>query len=233
MQHDSLSSDFLLASLLSSYPTPDFAGAVLHLCETNSTSLPDSLQQLISHAATSEDFVESLRSGYIDIFDKGAGSVPLYETEYGRARAMVKGQELADLAGFYKAFGLDPSASKEMIDHICVELEFYALLLLKERALSDKGDVVGVSIVQDARKKFLADHLGRFAQEIAKQPKVNESAFFQAVFSWCGDLVAKECRLLDVEVAGAQWQASEGESEEMCCGSLGGRDNSVVQIGHT
>lgn len=69
------------------------------------------------------------------------------------------GMLLADLTGFYKAFGVE---SKSMIiDHLAVECEFMAALLLREAYAESSGNKEMYEIVRDAQKKFIKDHLGR------------------------------------------------------------------------
>lgn len=70
------------------------------------------------------------------------------------------GVVLSDIAGFYKAFGLSPSEELP-IDHLSVESEFMAQLLLREAyALTNDNEEMR-EIVVDAERKFLRDHLGR------------------------------------------------------------------------
>jgi TorA maturation chaperone TorD len=223
-KNDSL--DFLFASLLCSYPDDHFIVSLRQFIVNDIISLDAPLRAATEKLISDNDALSALQSEYIDLFDKGANSVPLYETEYGRHRAMVKGHELADLSAFYKAFGLELGSDdkiKEMLDHISIELEFYGLLLLKEEALVEKNDAEGIFVVQEARRKFLKDHLGRFANEIAKNPKVATSSYYLSALTWCGELVASECRALDVEAIPASWLPMESEGDSMCCGILGGQ----------
>lgn len=163
-----------------------------------------------------DNFSDDLRSEYIDLFDRGREAVPLYETEYGRARTMVKGSELVDIAGFYKAFGLQ--IGPEMVDHIAVELEFYAWLLQKSDYLEQQQDKKGQEIVLDARRKFLKSHLGPFMNAICERPRLAQSEFYSAVFRTCRDLVQAECVKLEVPIETLNWVEGEKEPDKVeCC----------------
>jgi TorA maturation chaperone TorD len=60
-----------------------------------------------------------------------------YETSHVKGDAFATSQLLADLAGFYRAFGVDLADRRERQDHVAVQLEFLALLAAKEaRALA-------------------------------------------------------------------------------------------------
>ncbi|MBI2601774.1 MAG: molecular chaperone TorD family protein [Deltaproteobacteria bacterium] len=221
--------EFLTASLLSSYPDAQFGDYVAELLKDELLELPESLRAMVEEFIASEDSLDNLRSEYIDLFDRGRSSNPLYETEYGRARAMVKGHELADISGFYKAFGLEfgvDGTQKDMVDHVAIELEFYALLLLKQDHLVKDSE--GSSVVLDARKKFLQEHLGRFVGAITQRPGVKESPFYSTLFNWCHDLIQEECRELSVEVIPADWITGQQEPEMTDCMLRGPQLNSSV-----
>lgn len=56
-----------------------------------------------------------------------------YETECGLPDAYRQAQEMADIAGFYRAFGFTVGGPvRERPDHAAVELEFMHVLALKE-----------------------------------------------------------------------------------------------------
>jgi putative dimethyl sulfoxide reductase chaperone len=169
--------------------------------------------------------IDDLRSDYIDIFDRSQATNPLYESDYGQNQAMAKGHELADIAAFYHAFGLEfdsENKTKEMLDHVSIELEFYAYLLAKQEFLKAGNDLDGVDIVYDARKKFMKDHLGRFVSVIASRPGVKIHKFYSAVFRWCSRMIKLECENLDVEPVPANFYGQKNpEKETMTCGTLG------------
>jgi TorA maturation chaperone TorD len=95
-----------------------------------------------------------------------AKECPPYETEYYPAKeTFQRSQQLADIAGFYRAFGIEPSMSTpERPDHIALELEFMAILSMKKRLalLTDEDGSNGMEqamICEDAARKFFTDHL--------------------------------------------------------------------------
>ncbi|MFQ5613059.1 MAG: molecular chaperone [Anaerolineae bacterium] len=95
-----------------------------------------------------------------------------YETEYGLPHEFRQSQEMADLSGFYHAFGFTIGGPiRERPDHVAVELEFMHVLALKEAYAADRGVAEQVEVCVEAQRKFLQEHLGRwiglFAQSLA------------------------------------------------------------------
>ena len=215
---------FVLASVLMSYPTNSISENIQLLLADKDIEMLDDLRTLITNR-TSPVNLQDLQSEYISIFDNGRDANPIYETEYDRRRAMAKGNELSDIAGFYRAFGfeLDSSAEgMEMLDHVGIELEFYSLMLMKQLHLTEINDRQGVDIVEDGRKKFLQAHLGRFVNAISRRPGVENSEFYGQIFQWGARLVEAECNRLDLTVEPADWIDSEVIKEEnMNCSTVG------------
>lgn len=208
--------DFTLASMVTGYPDAELAETLLEL--------GDELRDHDGVGAMVVTDLRELQSTYIEIFDRGKGRVSLYETEHGRMRGLSKGNDLADIAGFYRAFSLtlEDEAEHEMLDHLAVELEFYATLLLKQHVLDAAGDADGSEIVEDARRKFLADHLGRFVQAIAEQAPVKNHRVYGPALAWCACLVQSECTAMGVRPAPLDFFAVDGDraAEEMNCGPV-------------
>lgn len=106
-------------------------------------------------------------SEYVRVFGLvSCRECPPYETEYDPLEdTFFRSQQMADIAGFYRAFGLVPAGElSERPDHLALELEFSALLLAKKRlAARSAADGLpddNVSICQDAREKFFREHFG-------------------------------------------------------------------------
>ncbi len=68
-----------------------------------------------------------------------------------------RAQALADIAGYYRAFGLAPDPGcPERPDHVSLELEFTAFLLAKVRHA--QGNEEHVDICSDALRSFFSNH---------------------------------------------------------------------------
>ncbi len=161
-----------------------------------------------------------LESDYVQLFDFGVTENPLHETGYGRDRSLAIGERLADVAGFYRAFGVD-SGGEERADHLAVELEFYAWMLLKGEHLATLGDEEGQAIVLDARRKFLAEHLGPLAISVAGRPAIAAHARFGPLFAWIGELVAAEGAALGLAFEPLAILPPRLEPDEVTCAVAG------------
>lgn len=224
---------FNLASILASYPDEFFKADLKEIlknkeldlyCKSIDSEVWEKLKHELKNIIKNKISIDDIRSDYIDIFDRSKNHNSLYETEYGRERVMAKPNELADLAGFYKAFGLsneDGDVTPEMVDHISVELEFYSYMLLKEIYLEKKEDSEGKEIVFDGRKKFIEDHLGRFTEAVSKRPGIVENNYYSLVFNWINLLVKEECKELGVQPLKIDLLSSQAEPEAVECALAG------------
>lgn len=120
------------------------------------------MEQTISDSINSNLDLKVMANEYHLLFLAGqALETAPYETEYLTGEIFVKTRDLADIMGFYRAFGLDLSSDlKDRPDHISVELQFMAMLYIKEAYAWDTDSTERVEVCMDARKKFLKEHLG-------------------------------------------------------------------------
>ncbi len=165
--------------------------------EGSSSELLDAAKLLAAQLL--RDSFEAFKSDYLAAFGHAArGLCPLNEIEYGDIKAdpLFQPHRLADLAAFYRAFGLElASDATERHDHICLELEFMSVLAAKEAyALEHQLDGDQLALCRDAQKKFLREHLGRwtpaFTRRLAKM--VGEDAL-GALANFTRQFVATEC----------------------------------------
>jgi TorA maturation chaperone TorD len=119
-------------------------------------------------AAARETDATAVGDEYVFLFDRGA-KIPPYEGAWGEAPQLAgKAALLADVAGFYAAFGLVPGeAEPDVEDHIAAECEFMSVLALKEAYALAESDDEGAAITRDAQSRFVGDHLGRWSGTFA------------------------------------------------------------------
>ena len=147
--------------------------------------------------------IDDIRADYLSIFDTGRKISP-YETEYIGEKVTRKPFELADIAGFYSAFGFDVKEdirNKESLDHISIELEFMAILTWKEEYARERSQDENLRIVQDARMKFLKEHLAKWGFFYCRQIcGLSENDFFKSLAEILQLVLTLECEryLLDI-----------------------------------
>lgn len=108
---------------------------------------------------------------------------PPYETLFGNDHVFGQAHTMGDIAGFYKAFGVELSRDiHERQDHLSVELEFMHFLSYKESyARCHDGDDK-IQIVEDAQKKFVREHIGRWVPMFSRMlMKKADSGFFRVM----------------------------------------------------
>ncbi len=93
-----------------------------------------------------------------------------YETEYGLPHEYRQSQEMADIAGFYRAFGFENGGViRERPDYLSTELEFMHTLTLKEAYARETDQLEHVEVCVDAQRKFLRDHLAHWLPLFVKR----------------------------------------------------------------
>lgn len=163
--------------------------------ETQIGALLAALRQVWNHPD------QELEGEYNRLF-LGHAPCPLHETAYGDALRMGgRTTELADVRGFYRAFGLEPSSEDPHLpDHLSTELEFYSLLLVKQAYAMDNGWAEQEEISRDAGRKFLEHHLGRWitplVEGIAKQ--AGEEGNYTRLGVVLNQAITQECHRLEV-----------------------------------
>jgi len=125
-----------------------------------------------------------------------AGAVP-YETEWlGAAGDLLQFHQISDIAAFYRAFGLELDATcHERADHISIELAFLHFLCVKESWAADRGETELRRATRDAERRFLDEHLARWAPAFCERlARWSERSFYArgaaALRGWLDD----ECR---------------------------------------
>jgi TorA maturation chaperone TorD len=114
------------------------------------------LARLLSFLKPTEAMLEEYQQIFGLMISK---KCPPYETEYcPQTFSVYRSQQLADVAGFYRAFGVQPSQDMpERQDHLALELEFMAWLIAKQEYAFQCAEKVAACV--DAQKSFFRDHL--------------------------------------------------------------------------
>lgn len=143
-----------------------------------------------------------LREEHLSIFTHTfAADCPTYETAYGGRHVFQQVQTMSDIAGFYRAFGLDVGGSeRERVDNICVELEFMHFLTYKEAYARTHHGADKARICREAQRRFLESHLGRWLPVFARKLATKTGqGFYHRVALLAGSLAAAEAELLQVQ----------------------------------
>ncbi|MEI6415974.1 MAG: molecular chaperone TorD family protein [Pseudomonadota bacterium] len=143
---------------------------------------------------------EGLRIEYARLF-LGASPAAAHETAYGDARRIAgRVVELADVSGFYTAFGFKLSEEDPGLpDHLATELEFYSLLLLKQADAASASRRNAGSITRQAASRFMDYHLGRWVSAFqAGLIEHHASPAYRTLGVLLSTLVGQECRCLRI-----------------------------------
>ena len=174
------------------------------------------------------------------------GTCPPYELEYERGDIPQQSAELADIAGFYSAFGMEQqAAAHERADHATVQFEFLSVLAAKEVYAIENDDSEGRQVLQDAQKSFLADHIARWVPAMATRLfDADPEGFYGRLGGFMHSFIEAECghfgvgcgpRLLELRTIDPQRDASiECGVEESCPGAAPAQQEGTgdfVQIG--
>lgn len=119
---------------------------------------------------------------------------PCRETAYELDKSSQRAAELADIEGFYRAFGLSLDVPLEP-DSLVAELEFMSVLLQKQVYLEEANEAEGVAVCNDAYAKFLESHLGRWLDEfVSRLKEATEEEYYRQFGSLLESFVHREQR---------------------------------------
>jgi len=152
---------------------------------------------------------------------------PPYETLFGNDHVFAQSHVMGDIAGFYKAFGVELSKDiHERLDHLSVEFEFMHFLAYKESYSRCHDGAEKTQIVVDAQKKFVKNHIGRWVPLFCRMlVKKADSGLFKMVADMTLDWMDFEAAFLNVtpqpyseaDYRPATFNAPEGQTYE--CGA--------------
>ncbi|MBK8559147.1 molecular chaperone TorD family protein [Candidatus Amarobacter glycogenicus] len=153
----------------------------------------------------SRDYLETV---YISLTTfSSSPDAPAFESAYFGGDAQQQTQRMADIAGFYRAFGVDSTDGGFRPDELPVELEFMAYLCRKEAYAEEHLGAPRAGQTRKAQRLFLEEHLGRwgaaFGRRVASQAPAGH--FYQLAGETLSYWVLQECSsagVTPVEVSG-------------------------------
>ena len=164
--------------------------------------------------------INSDRDSYSEIL---GGTGVCQDGEIGYRPKTPAGAVLADLAGFYRAFGYPfESGTGEKPDHIAVELQFVSFMFAKEAHALASGDTDTADVVSGARVMFLSDHLALWVTAIADSLKQRAAG---SGYDLAGELLVElvKSEVPVVEIAGDPVAAvTDAEGTAFACGGCAG-----------
>lgn len=153
---------------------PDFQKSILKACfqldrkkGMNGTNLTKPLRGLLRRL--DETKLGDIQIEYVDVFGHTLSKQTApYELEHLKnSDVFFRTQKLADLNGFYRAFGVEVQ-SRERADHISTQTEFLSYLILKELLAIRKNLEEEQEVCQRAFIDFNQDHFYNWAKIFSK-----------------------------------------------------------------
>ncbi len=183
---------------------------------------------------------DDLASSYAAVFGHAISKdCPPYENEYCPSRDITYlSHRMADISGFYRAFGLDRSpADRERPDHLSYLAEFMQIVIARQLYAEEQGlNDECVVVCREVQRRFFDEHLGWWLPAFGLQLEQRAApafGFYVAVARFVRGLAAAERAVLDLAPSNdvPDVQVDSFESEEGCfeCG-LGGEEGSPADV---
>jgi DMSO reductase family type II enzyme chaperone len=154
---------------------------------------------------------------------------PPYESEYcPQTFSVYRAQVIADVAGFYRAFGLEPSRdTPERHDHVALELEFMAWLIMKERharhAHPEPKALENAQVCAEAARRFFRQHVAWWMPAFAHALRRHQGTaqFYRSLADVLAAFIHAERALTDTAaptelVAPKRTEDADAECEQCC-----------------
>ena len=188
--------------------------------------------------------MDAMYKEYLHLFGNAtvAMDCPPYEMYFSGSHVYQQTQDLADISGFYKAFGLEvlKDDTTNRWDHIAVELEFLHFLTYKLAYAIENHGEKELEACATGKKKFLNAHIGKWIQAFSKAVDKKASAdveFYSLITTLANIFVHLEMKNLGVnaeeidELQGGEpdyLQRLEGKSATACDSCMDEEEYSAV-----
>jgi TorA maturation chaperone TorD len=154
----------------------------------------------------------------------GGSKCPPYETEFVASKlTFQRSNMLADVAGFYHAFGFQVSTTHpDRPDHVTLQLEFMAQLLqLEWQARHSAGKEPGsrAEICYEAARRFLREHVAWWVPTFSRMlERQDPDGFYAEIAHFLAALVAVERALNGISASDQSAEPSSIEQPDECAG---------------
>jgi TorA maturation chaperone TorD len=222
--------------LAEAFPVASGIRALLSASGTDESGASDALARAIARSG-----FETLEREHARAFGPIIGKdCPPYETQFGTSMVFQQAQRLADVSGFYRAFGLKPAAAAaERLDHVSLELEFMAFLAARDIASlgrREKKETEAALVRAKAASDFLREHLlpwvPLFAERLAARV---ETGVLRSAGTALTEFLIADARLRGIDPESVERfdllpVSSEPEGNCFSC-SQGGGDSAEKNLG--
>ena len=159
--------------------------------------------ELLQKALKGND-VENLEWGYRATFGGAtvAMDCPPYEMYYSGSQIWQQTQDLADISGMYKAYGIqmEEDSTTSRWDHVAVQLEFLHFLTYKLAYAIENHSEEEQESCRSGKKKFLYAHIGRWIKAFSTSVvKKTPEDFYRQAATLATVFVHKEMVRLSVD----------------------------------
>ena len=137
---------------------------------------------------STQTLLDRLAIDYTQLFHGPGGRIAPYESIQTGDGPDLMGEAARDVRRFMAEVGFTVAPeSGELPDHISVELAFMAELVRRETEAAHAGDAATAAFAASLQRRFLAEHLGRWAGPFAHKVKARATTPFYAAMA---DLLA-------------------------------------------
>src|SRR5262249_52628787 len=150
-----------------------------------------------------------------------------------RGEIFQQSQSMADIAGYYAAFGVQAGgAVAERPDHIVAQWEFLSELA-RRQASAAGGNIDGAHVCVEAQRSFLKYHAAAWVPAFFNRVRQTEPARFYARAADVAEAVLRHwCEALHVPL-GPRWIELRPISEDDSSITCGAPGESPVELGPT
>jgi nitrate reductase assembly molybdenum cofactor insertion protein NarJ len=117
----------------------------------------------------------------------GPAGCAICESSYERAAQASRGPMLAQVAGFYEAFGYAPDRLREVPDHAAIELGFLSFLAIKVAFARFESQAEAASVAAQAYSDFHRQHLTEWLPACTDALQETGSKQYSAIAAWVRD----------------------------------------------